>query len=235
MIEKKPAKIPGSDNVKAFLKKVASTPVVSDNRSPGRLIFSLDATASRRSTWDTACQLQGTMFQETAALGGIHIQLAYFRGFGEFKASDWTANSKLLLKQMTEVTCLAGETQIEKLLRHTINQTQKIPVDALVYVGDSVEEDIDRLGTYAGQLGLLGVPVFIFQEGFDELAEFAFKQITKLTGGAFCRLDQFSSKNLAELLRAVAVFAAGGKKALDLLAKEKGGSILKIAHQIKKD
>ena len=109
MIEKKPAKIPGSDNVKAFLKKVASTPVVSDNRSPGRLIFSLDATASRRSTWDTACQLQGTMFQETAALGGIHIQLAYFRGFGEFKASDWTSNSKLLLKQMTEVTCLAGE------------------------------------------------------------------------------------------------------------------------------
>ena len=117
----------------------------------------------------------------------------------------------------------------------TINQTQNIPVDALVYVGDSVEEDIDRLGSYAGQLGLLGVPVFIFQEGFDEVAEFAFKQITKLTGGAFCRLDQFSSKNLAELLRAVAVFAAGGKKALDLLAKEKGGSTLKIAHQIQKD
>ena len=90
-------------------------------------------------------------FQETATLGGIHIQLAYFRGFGEFKATDWTANSKLLLKQMTEVTCLAGETQIEKLLRHTINQTQNIPVNALVYVGDSVEEDIDRLGSDAGQ------------------------------------------------------------------------------------
>ena len=82
---------------------------------------------------------------------------------------------------------------------------------------------------------MLGVAVFIFQEGVDEVAEFAFKQITKLTGGAFCRLDQFSSKNLAELLRAVAVFAAGGKTAREVLAKEKGGSTLKIAHQIQKD
>ena len=91
-------------------------------------------------------------------------------------------------------------------------------MDALVFVGDSIEEDVDVLGKVAGELGILGVPVFIFQEGHDAIAEFAFKQITKLSNGAYCRLDQFSAKVLKDLLRAVAVFAAGGKLALDAYA-----------------
>ncbi|MBM3512010.1 MAG: VWA domain-containing protein, partial [Alphaproteobacteria bacterium] len=55
--------------VDAFLKKVAQTvPVAAGGR--GRLMFALDATASREPTWDRACQIQGQMFAETAALGG---------------------------------------------------------------------------------------------------------------------------------------------------------------------
>ena len=232
----------GSDNlpnkstrtdVQAFLEKVATTPVTKKSGKPGRLIFALDATASREPTWDHACQLQGEMFRETASLGGLEIQLVYYRGFGEFQVSPWTKDSGSLLQQMTGVFCLAGETQITKMLRHTVNETKRTPVDAIVFVGDCVEEDVDALGAVAGELGLLGVPAFIFQEGYDSIAEFAFKQVAKLSNGAYCRLDEFSAQTLRELLRAVAIFAAGGHMALEEFAKKKGGAVLRIAHQVR--
>jgi len=230
--DKLPSKSTNAD-VQAFLAKVASTPVRYTSSKPGRLIFALDATASREPTWDQACQIQGEMFQETGSLGGLEIQLAYYRGFGEFRASPWTENSEALLRQMTSVFCLAGETQFQKVLKHATNETKKQPVDALVFVGDCIEEDVDALGAVAGELGLLGVPVFIFQEGHDSIAEFAFKQVAKLSNGAYCRLDEFSAQTLKELLRAVAVFAAGGRPALENLAKKEGGAVLQIAHQVK--
>jgi len=74
-------------DVDAFLRKVAATPAAKTSGVRGRLIFAMDATASREPSWDQACQLQGEMFQETAALGGLDVQLCYYRGFNEFQAS----------------------------------------------------------------------------------------------------------------------------------------------------
>ncbi len=222
-----------SDEVQEFLQRVALTPKRATSSSdPGRLLFAMDATASREPTWDRASSLQGAMFQETAALGGLEIQLCYYRGFGEFKATKWMTDSQALLRQMTGVFCLAGETQIAKVLRHAVQETKKKPVDALVFVGDCVEEDVDKLGHIAGELGILGVPVFVFQEGYDGMAEFAFKQIAALTNGAYCRFDASSAQTLRELLQAVAVYAAGGRPALEDLAKSQGGAVLQIAHQV---
>jgi hypothetical protein len=210
------------------------TPVRKSTDERGRLIFALDATASREPTWDRASHLQAEMFQETAALGGLEIQLAFYRGFGEFKATKWAADQDTLLRQMTGVYCLAGETQIRKVLRHAVAETKKHKVDALIFIGDCVEEDVDKLGAVAGELGLLGTPAFLFQEGRDPIAEFAFRQIAKLTNGAYCPFDSVSAQTLRELLRAVAVFAAGGRKALENLASNEGGAIRQIAHQVKR-
>ena len=77
-----------------------------------------------------------------------------------------------------------------------------------------MEEDVDRLCARAGELALLGVPVFLFQEGGDETAGRAFREIARLTKGAFCRFDPGSARQLRDLLTAVAVYAAGGRKAL---------------------
>ena len=170
-------------DVQEFLKKVARTPINKALKQKGRVIFSMDATASRQPSWDHACNIQGEMFNATAADGSLEIQLCYYRGFGEFYGSPWTKNSHELLNLMTAVNCRAGETQIKKILDHTRRETQKLPVDALIFIGDSIEEDLDHLGNIAGQLGLLGVPAFIFQEGEDNLAEFAFREIAKLTNG----------------------------------------------------
>ncbi|KPJ88898.1 MAG: hypothetical protein AMJ53_16265, partial [Gammaproteobacteria bacterium SG8_11] len=102
--------------IDAFLNKVAAIPVVKKAGERGRLVFALDATASREATWDQACHIQAEMFRETGALGGLDIQLVYYRGFEEFFASTWVSSSEALLKTMTAVSCLGGYTQIGKVL-----------------------------------------------------------------------------------------------------------------------
>ena len=172
------------------------------------------------------------MFRETAALGGLEIQLVFYRGFGECKASPWVARSDELLRRMTGVFCQGGRTQIEKVLKRAIAETKNKRVNALVFVGDAMEEDVDRLCHLAGQLGMLGVPVFVFHEGEDAIARRTFQQIARLSNGACCGFDTSSAQQLRDLLGAVAVFAAGGRKALDDYGRKKGGVVLRITHQV---
>ncbi len=224
-----------SGEIDQFLRKLAMTPAPRPAAGRrGRLMFALDATASREPTWDRACHIQGQMFKETAALGGLDIQLVYYRGFGEFKAEPWLSNSAELLQRMTRVFCLGGQTQIAKVLRHAIAETKKEKISALVFVGDCMEEDVDKLCHLAGQLGVLGVPVFLFHEGGEPVAARAFKQIARLTNGAYCSFDSRSAQQLRELLSAVAVYAAGGRAALEDYSRRTGGAALQITHQVGK-
>lgn len=221
--------------IDAFLEKVSSTPVTKSAGERGRLIFAMDATASREPTWDRACHIQSEMFKETAALGGLDIQLCYYRGFGEFKASPWLSSSDELLKRMTRVSCQGGYTQIKKVLHQAIKQTKQKKVQALVFVGDCMEEDVDQVCQLAGELGMLGVPAFLFHEGAEPVAQRAFKQIARLTGGAYCSFDATSAGQLRDLLRAVAVYAAGGQSALQDFSKDRSEVVRKLTRQLGKD
>src|SRR5215831_20510770 len=212
--------------IDAFLKDLV------ENRAPprhGRLIFALDATASRQPTWDTACTLQADMFREVAAIGQLDMQLLYYRGLGECRASRWISNPTQLAKTMSQIMCAAGETQIGKVLTHTQKETKLLQVSALAFVGDAMEENPDTLAHKAGELGQLKVPVFMFQEGRDRKVEQAFRNIAKLTHGAYCRFDSGAAHQLAELLRAVAAFAAGGMPAL---ATQHNPSAIKLLSQL---
>ena len=231
--DKKLPKAASEGAVADFLRKVALTPPAPAGEGRGRLIFALDATASREPTWDRASHIQAQMFSETAALGGLEIQLVYYRGFGECKAGPWVHTPDALLRYMTGVFCLAGQTQIAKVLKHALHESEKKAVAALVFVGDCVEEDIDQLGHLAGQLGLRGVPCFMFHEGNEPTARSAFQQIARLTGGAYCPFDANSAQQLRDLLSAVAVFAAGGRRALADYSKGKAGVIQRLTHQVK--
>lgn len=220
--------------IDTFLRKVAETPAVKPAGRRGRLIFAMDATASRSPTWDHACHIQARMFEETSALGGLEIQLCYFRGYGEFQACSWMSRSEPLMQAMTSVSCHAGQTQIEKVLQHAIREARAGRVDALVYVGDCMEEDPDRLTELAGRLGLLGVPVFLFHEGDEPIAARAFREIARLTRGAYSPFDASSPQQLRDLLSAVAVYAAGGRKALDDFGRRAGGIVRRLTHQLDK-
>jgi hypothetical protein len=220
-------------DVDEFLRQVAGAPTPAKAAGIGRLIFAIDATASRQPTWDRACQIQAEMFAETASLGGLAIRLCYFRGFGEFHASPWLTDAQALIRQMSSVACLAGTTQIARVLRDAIDEAGKGRVNALVYIGDCMEEGEDQLAELAGKLGLLGVPAFVFQEGSEARAERTFRQIARLTHGAYLRFDGASAKTLRELLKAVAVYAAGGQKALADYARRKGGEVLLLTRQLR--
>jgi hypothetical protein len=181
----------------------------------GRLIFALDATASRQPMWDSACQLQAEMFREVSGIGLLNIQLLFYRGISECKASRWTSRSDELLRLMERIMCHAGKTQIGKVLAHAKKETQLLKVAALVFVGDAMEENPDTLTLDAGELGRLGVPVFMFQEGNDRAVEEVFRQIAVCSHGAYCPFDAGAAKQLGGLLKAVALYAVGGVKALE--------------------
>jgi hypothetical protein len=215
--------------VEAFLRRAAALPAPRPGGRNGRLLFGMDATASREPTWDRACRIQGEMFAETAALGGLAIQLAYYRGVDEFAAMPWITKASVLQQKMSAVSCRGGETQIARLLRHAIAETKREKVDALVFVGDCMEEEADGLCHLAGQLGLLGVPAFIFHERGEPHAARTFKEIARLTRGAYCRFDADSARQLRELLAAVAVYATGGRLALQDYSRRTGGATLLLA------
>jgi hypothetical protein len=199
--------------IDAFLEKAATlAPVTGEAR--GRLVFALDATMSRQPTWDLACSLQSEMFEAAQSVGGLSVQLVYFRGFRECQASRWVADTGALRDLMVKIDCRGGQTQIGKVLAHTRREAERKPLAALVYVGDAMEENVDHLCKLAGELGLLGVKAFMFHEGNDGTARQAFKEIARLTGGVYLPFDARSSAELKALLSAVATYAAGGLKAL---------------------
>jgi len=210
----------GSDDVEQFLRTVGDTAVVAPGGSHnlGRLIFALDATASRQATWDQASALQADMFTRTQGLTELSLQLVYFRGYDECRASPWLNNAQSMLRMMKKISCVAGRTQIARVLKHAIAEAKVSSVQAVVFIGDAMEENVDELGELAGQLRILGIPVFIFQEGHDVLTGMSFKQIAQVSGGAHCRFDQNAAHQLGQLLNAVAVYAAGGQAALKQLS-----------------
>lgn len=234
----RPASIPGprsaSDkDVAAFVERMKSlTPVTKSGR--GRLVFAMDATMSRQPTWDMALALQSEMFTAVQDVGGLDVQLVYFRGLGECRSSSWVSKPEALSRLMTRVACEGGITQIGKVITHAARESSVRKVNALVFVGDACEEPIDELCGRAGELGLIGCPMFLFQEGKDATASRAFAEIARLTKGAHCSFDAGSAQQLRDLLTAVAVYAAGGRRALTALADRNKGARLLIT-QMKRE
>lgn len=225
-----------SPRVAALLKKMQAT--------RGRLIFALDATASREPTWDMAAQLQASMFEEAARIGGLDVQLVYYRGIDEVRHTSWFSDAHELVGRMSAIKCMAGTTKIARILGHIRREHEREKVSAAIFIGDACEET--RGALYEAAAGL-DVPIFLFQEG-DNLAayidyrgepafddppqkvEHVFRELARLTGGAYGRFDAGAAGKLGELLRAVAAFAVGG---ITALANQHTDSAHKLLGQMK--
>ncbi|MCD0415906.1 hypothetical protein LOC51_01650 [Rubrivivax sp. JA1024] len=220
-----PAASSSSDEIAAFVAKArAMAPGSAGAR--GRLVFALDATMSRQPTWDMACALQADMFREAEAIGNLDVRLVYYRGMNECRASGWISSGAELARLMGKIDCRGGHTQIGRVLSDARREAVSAGVRAVVFVGDAMEEAADELCAKAGELGMLKVPVFVFQEGIDPVAEQTFREIARLSGGAWCRFDPGAAEQLRQLLRAAAAYAAGGREALQRLAASGGGAAL---------
>jgi hypothetical protein len=216
-----------SAEIEAFLAKARALEVAQTSSARGRLIFAIDATGSRQPTWDIACQLQGQMFEEVAAIGRLDIQLVYYRGLRECVSSRWIADARTLGGLMEKINCRTGMTQIGRVLAHAGVENARQRVQALVFVGDAMEETPADLYAAARELQ---TPVFLFQEGDDLNATAVFKEIARLTKGVHCRFDPGAADQLRDLLRATAAYAAGGLRALS--ARRDAGSV-KLLQQLK--
>lgn len=232
--DRAPASAPAASSksdIEAFLANAKSVTVPPGQR--GRLIFALDATMSRQPTWDMAQAVQGRMFETAAKTGGLDVQLVYFRGFTECRASRFVAGGEGLARLMARISVRGGETQIAKVLSHVRAEAQVQRVGALIYIGDAMEENGDRLCRLAGEIGLLGVKAFMFQEGDDFGAQRTFREIARLTGGAYAAFDQSAPGRLADLLGAAAAYAAGGHAALTDQARAGGAAAQMLLTQMR--
>jgi hypothetical protein len=192
----------------------------------GRLIFAVDATASRQGTWDQACKLQAEMFDEAAKIGTLEIQLVYYRG-DECQHSGWTINGRALADKMSQITCKGGVTQIGRVLEHIHKEHARQPISAAVFIGDAMEEEPGALIDAAAGLGL---PLFVFQEGGDSEVKRAFEEMACVSKGAYASFGAGAIDELRKLLRAAAAYAAGGKQAL--VASQNAASV-RLLQQLK--
>jgi len=199
--------------IDAFLSQAKAS--LDTGRASGRLVLALDATMSRQPSWDFASGIQAEMFRAAGRTGKLSMQLVYFRGFDECRASKWANDGKQLADMMSRIDCRAGHTQIGKVLKHAMREHETKAISAVIYIGDAMEESADDLGDLAGRLGMRNVPVFLFQEGRDSLVEMTFKEIARLTRGGWFRFDRSSPEVVSRLLESIAVYATGGLKALE--------------------
>ena len=139
----KSSAVSANTEIDAFLSKMQGL-TAQTTAIGGRLIFSLDATASRQPRWDTACELQAEMFREVAAIGGLSVQLVYYRGLAECRSSRWVSQPEHLSGLMERIACRMGHTQIGKVLAHARRESELLKVQALVFVGDAMEENPGR-------------------------------------------------------------------------------------------
>src|SRR5262249_308719 len=146
-----PAASPRAE-IDRFLDQVkALGPAVKTGRR-GRLIFALEPTMSRQPPGDQGCKLEAEMFREAAAVGGLDIQLVYYRGLAECRASTWIADSDRLGTLMSGIDCRGGHTQIAKVLAHALRENESGKVAVLGFVGDAVVESLDECTAPPGAL-----------------------------------------------------------------------------------
>jgi len=162
-------------------KSVLHRPSGSPALPRGRLVFSIDATASRQRAWHIARDLQAHMFIEAGSVGMLNLQLVYFQGT-VCRASRWASRGEELARWMSTIECEGGLTQIERILRHVLREHQNAPVQAVTFSGDAMEEDLGVLGALADELGTAGVPLHMYQEGNDAVVRNAFRLLALKTG-----------------------------------------------------
>ncbi|MBU6445403.1 MAG: VWA domain-containing protein [Alphaproteobacteria bacterium] len=226
-----PAGRSSSSEIEAFLNAAARVP--SFTQVKGRLVFAIDATMSRGLTWDRASEIQSGMFDVAGSIGGLAVQLVWFRGRGEFEASEWTVTPAALGERMRRVSCRAGFTQLRRVLEHTAEEARTTRIGALVYVGDCFEERHEAVAKAAAALCLRGVPAFMFHEGEEPRAAYTFREVARLTKGVYASFNEGAAERLRDLLKAAAVYAAGGEVALREYGERMGGDVLRLAHAMR--
>ena len=197
---------------------------VSREKAKGKLLFSLDATASRSGAWEVSKQITNIIFDTIP--GQLEVALAYHGGSQVKKFTDFTKSFKRFQDQLMMIECEAGMTQLNEIL---LSSSKINGLGAICYIGDCYEENLESAKKIALSLKLNGTKLFIFQdktEFEEEKATLAFNTLVDICGGAVLDFNQNAVKEIEELLTAVTLFSAGGKRLLQEQKKLPGASKL---------
>jgi hypothetical protein len=166
------------------------------------------------------------MLEEAAKIGRLEIQIICYYG-NKFEHSNYTTNPRELTDWFGRIRCESGGTQIVRVLEHNREEHKQKPMSAAIFIGDACEEEPQTL--YDAVKGL--PPLFMFQEGDDPNTEKVFRELARLTKGQYFKFTAGAARDVAELLHEIAVYAAGGLKALEVRNTE---SARKLLGQLKK-
>ena len=209
---------------RSLLKEVEAAvcaPLTRTTNNEGRIIFGVDATASRAACWRQTRYMQSDMFFSAEKAGeNLSIQLCYYYG-ATFKFTEWQNDAAVLAAKMSDVHCASGNTQIEKLFTHALEENKKKKINALIFVGDSCEENKGNLIHLARQLGNDGVRLFIFHDEFRDPSDDSsrnsetaqiFSAITDASEGIGAKFNTGAPDVLRDYLKTIAVYATGNSK-----------------------
>src|SRR5262249_22165036 len=126
---------------------------------------------------------------------------------------------------MHRIDCRSGHTQIGRVFSHALRESERGPVQALIFIGDAMEEDLETLTVMAAKLGGQKVPIFMFQGGRDAVVRKAFRLFALKSGGEFFEFNPDRPQAVAQLssqLNAVARLAVGDAEALKAIGHSRG-------------
>ncbi|NRA46534.1 MAG: hypothetical protein HRU09_16405 [Oligoflexales bacterium] len=128
-----------------------------NKKSRPKLLFSMDATASREHSWLIAQDITSSMFDEVP--GELDVALAYHGGGILKNVSPFKSNAKQFKDAVSVVRCDAGPTALNAILQEA---SEVNGLKAMIYIGDCYEEPFVEAEYYARQLKLKGTRAFMF-------------------------------------------------------------------------
>jgi hypothetical protein len=206
----------------------AEPPAVAGNSSRPRLVFAVDATASREPAWAAARQVTDSLVK--ALPGELDVSLAVHGGSRVHTFTEFTSNASVLRDRAAGVTCQAGLTRLLPILATSLKQPS---VRVIIYIGDVFEESLPHGRDLANQLGSRGTKLFVLHDTSDASARRdaeIFWDLAKRTGGCVLPFDANAPGRLRDLLSAVAVYAVGGEKLLRERRQALPGAVALLEH-----
>jgi hypothetical protein len=193
-----------------------------------RLVFAVDATASREPAWAAARKVTDALVK--ALPGELDVALAVHGGSRVHTFTGFTNDPATLRDRAAGVTCEAGITRLLPILSASLKQSS---VRVIVYIGDVFEESIPQGRHLADSLGLRGTKLIVLHDTADPSARRdaeVFWDLAKRTGGCVLPFDASASGRLRDILSAVAVYAVGGEKLLRERRDDLPGAVALLEH-----
>jgi len=227
---------PMLDAIRASRAVVATKPVVAPQAdliksalaSAGRprLVFAIDATASREEAWDAAKKITDTLF--CAVPDALDVALAVHGGSEVHTFTEFCADYKSLRAMAGRVHCQMGLTQLNEIMRQTISHER---VKVLVYIGDVYEEDVNVAVELAETLKIKGCRIVILHDGHEGSSDHrAFQAIAKAGNGCVLPFNSNAIKDMRASIEAIAILASGGTKLLETKSKTSQAAALLLSH-----